>query len=120
LHGRAGGPVRLLHPRNDDARPRAAAENALPDRRTDPWRAAAEPVPLRNAHAHPARGQARRAGDEVRRRDQHPEGACPMNAMPGSTNLSRRALIAGTGALIVSFSISRALAEEAQNKGEEP
>ncbi|MFL5104207.1 MAG: molybdopterin cofactor-binding domain-containing protein [Xanthobacteraceae bacterium] len=43
-----------------------------------------------------------------------------MTAMLRQADPSRRALLAGGGALIVSFSLSRALAQEAQNKGEEP
>jgi nicotinate dehydrogenase subunit B len=43
-----------------------------------------------------------------------------MTAMLRQTDLSRRALLSGGGALIVSFSLSPAMAQEAQNKGEEP
>ena len=43
-----------------------------------------------------------------------------MTAMLCPTDLSRRGLLASAGALIVSFSLSGAMAQEAQNKGEEP
>ena len=60
LHRRAGGAMRLLHRRHDDAGAGAAAEEPEADRCADPRRAAAESVPLRHAYAHPARGASRR------------------------------------------------------------
>jgi nicotinate dehydrogenase subunit B len=43
-----------------------------------------------------------------------------MTAVLRQADLSRRALLTGGGALVVSFSLSRVTAQEAQNRGQEP
>jgi len=48
-----GGPMRLLHRRNDVAGAGLAAEKSKTDRRADPRRAGAASVPLRHPYAHP-------------------------------------------------------------------
>src|SRR4051812_21419672 len=53
LHRGAGGAVRLLYSRDDDACPGAAGEKARRDRGRDPRASRAEPLPLRHAHANP-------------------------------------------------------------------
>ena len=63
LHRRAGGAMRLLHRRHDDAGAGAAAAQSQADRRADPRRARAESVPLRHPYAHPARGASRGEAD---------------------------------------------------------
>ena len=76
------------------------------DRRADPRRTRAASVPLRHPYAHPARGASRDQADGY--------GGCvagsqqerPMNA---PVILDRRRVLAGGGALIVSFSLSRRL-----------
>ena len=81
LHRGAGGAVRLLHPRHDDAGAGAAQAQPRP-RPTREIREAHEPesVPLRHAHAHPARasaarGAAMKARDEAARVSAAPAGA---------------------------------------------
>src|SRR6185369_3077656 len=86
--------MRLLHSRNDDAR--AGVPRSQPGRRrgANPQGADAEPLPLRHAHAHPAR---RGAGREI-------DGLEDMNAA-----ISRRRFLASGSALVVSFTLSPAL-----------
>src|SRR5438105_3450823 len=72
VHRGAGGAVRLLHPRDDDARAGAARAQSRRFASRDQGCAAAAPLPLRHAHAHRARGGARRrahAGQVMNRRD---------------------------------------------------
>ncbi len=69
----------------------------------------AEPLSLRYAYAHHAGHQARSSADEDRGRGDDGEGDA-MTGMP--VILSRRHVLAGAGALIVSFGTVRALAQE--------
>src|SRR3984957_1189400 len=109
LHGRAGRAMRLLHRRHDDAGAGVAAEKSKTDRRADPCRAGAASVPLRHSYAHPARGASRRQADGQRRRVfTEPE----ERAMNAPVILDRRRVLAGGGALIVSFSLSDAFAQD--------
>ena len=64
------------------------------DRRRDQGGARRPQVPLRHAHRHPARGQARRRDDGLR------EGV--MTKMEKPATFSRRACCSGGGALVVS------------------
>src|SRR5436305_3899138 len=106
LHGRAGGAMRLLHRRHDDAGAGAAAEKLEADRRADPRRAGAASVPLRHPYTHPARGASRRRADANRRRL-----GCPGRRTMTAVILDRRRVLAGSGALIVSFSLGDAFAQ---------
>src|SRR5690348_10303835 len=93
--------MRLLHQRHGDDREGAPGEDAAPDRGPSEGRARRESLPLRHAHAHPARGAPREPG--VRR------GL--MTAMP---DLSRRTLLKAGGVLIVSFGFDTARPTSAQ------
>src|SRR5665213_4299824 len=101
--------MRLLHCRHDDAGAGVAATEFQADRRADPRRTGAESVPLRYPYAHPARGASRGAPDGHRRCffHQHEE-----RAMSGPVILDRRSVLAGGGALIVSFSLTDAFAQD--------
>ena len=72
--------------------------NAAADRSRDPRADGAESVPLRHAHAHPARGPAGERRAAAARRP--PGGDGDETAV-----LSRRAVLAGGGALVVGFSL---------------
>src|SRR5882724_8449056 len=100
--------MRLLHRRNDDAGAGAAAEKFQADRRADPRRAGAASVSLWHAYAYPARGASRRGADANRRRLGDP-GDCTMSA---PVILDRRRVLAGGGALIVSFSLGDVFAQD--------
>src|SRR6185369_10037295 len=95
LHRRAGGAVRLLHPRDDDAGAGAARAYAPSHERRDPQAHERKSLPLRHPHADPARGRARCA------RSMNPRGVQSLN---------RRGFIARSGALVVSFSLLPRLA----------
>src|SRR5581483_4147401 len=86
LHRAAGGAVRLLHPRDDDAHAGAARKAAGRERGADPRRAASQPLPLRHAHAHRACCAARGRAD-------------------ARQVMNRREFIVTGGALIVSFAL---------------
>src|ERR1700716_4604597 len=90
LHRGAGCAMRLLHPRDDAARAGAARAPSGRFGSGDPRGLAAEPLPLRHAHAHRARRGPGERGDERRRQ---------------AVKISRRAFIATSGALVVSFSL---------------
>src|SRR3954454_17220219 len=107
-HGRAGGAMRLLHSRNDDAGAGAIGAQQPPDGCGNPRRAAAEPVPLRHPYAHPAGGASRRRLAAHRRCIDQPE----ERAMNAPMILDRRRVLAGGGALIVSFSLRGAFAQD--------
>ena len=67
----------------------------------------AQSLPLRHAYAHPARRAPRGAADAIRAGCfAEPAGRRPMNA---PRHLDRRSVLAGGGALIVSFSLRRRL-----------
>src|SRR6202007_898399 len=93
----AGGAVRLLHPRHDRARAGVAREESGADGRRDPQGAQREFVPLRDAHAHTARGAAR--GAEL-------QGGQVMSRAV-TFHPSRRRFLAKSGALVVSFALAR-------------
>src|SRR5262245_20559022 len=103
FHRRAGGAVRLLHQRHDHGVGRLPRQDQEPERGRHQAGAGQQPLSLRDACPHRARGQAR--GDDGVR-----EGT--MNHMP-----SRRAMLQGGGALVVAFSfagpIRQALAQGA-------
>src|ERR1700756_3572810 len=101
--------MRLLHRRHDDAGPGLAATQFQADRRGDPCRARAASLSLRHAHADPAGGAPRRTPDGYRRTISDQPGERAMNA---PVILNRRHVLAGGGALIVSFSLTRAFAQE--------
>src|SRR5581483_1695165 len=109
LHRGAGGAVRLLHRRHDDAGAGAAAACATPDRRANPRRAWPASLPLRHAYAHHPRGETRGATDGYRSPRSDQPGDRAMNA---SVILDRRKVLAGGGALIVSFSLTSAFAQD--------
>src|SRR4051812_27430479 len=97
----------LLHRRHDDAGAGAAAAQFEADRCPDPGRARTQSVPLRHAYADPARRASRQPIDADRRRLSGPKEDA-MNVPV----LNRRNLLAGGGALIVSFSLGDALAQD--------
>src|SRR6202790_1873986 len=101
--------MRLLHRRNDDAGAGAAAEKSEADRRADPRRVGAAPLPLRHPYAHSARSAPGRAPDGHRR---IVTGRPRERAMNGDVILDRRRVLAGGGALIVSFSMPDAFAQD--------
>ena len=103
VHRGAGGAMRLLHRRHDDAGAGAAAAHAQADRRANPQRTGSPSLPLRHAYAHPPRGEARGAIDGHRRIGSQQPRERTMNA---PVILDRRRLLAGGGALIVSFSLT--------------
>src|SRR3954447_22286426 len=107
--------MRLLHRRHDDAGAGAAAKKFQADRRADPRRSGAASVPLRHAYAHPARDTSRRGADANRRRFGRPG----RRTMIAPVILDRRRVLAGGGALIVSFSLGDAFAQ-AQNPAPAP
>src|SRR4030081_2721606 len=100
--------MRLLHRRDNDAGAGAAAEKLPADRRANPQRTRAQSLPLRHPYAHPARGASRRTIDAERRRIDKP-GERKMNP---PVILDRRRVLAGGGALIVSFSLGDAFAQD--------
>src|SRR5258705_13233176 len=89
----AGAAVRLLHQRldHDGRHPPQREEEA--DRGRDQERADRPQVPLRDACQHPARRQARRRDDGLRE----------VNMTKMENNISRRTLLQGAGALVVSI-----------------
>ena len=113
LHRRAGGAVRLLHPGHDDARAGAAAAQPDAERRRDPRRTRAQSVPLRHPHAHPEGGAARRAT----LMQQRPPRRAGRRGDDRRRSLTRRSVLAGAGALVVSFS-SRARSPSRRGAGD--
>ena len=100
LHRSAGCPVRLLHSRHDDARAGVAAEKSRPRAMpksapgSNPISAAAAPI---CAFCAPSIARSKRHADGTGRRSR-------MSDAP--TVVSRRTVLAGSGALILSFSSS--------------
>ena len=80
--------------------------NPKPTDERDSRRVAAQSLPLRHPYADPARGAPRRAADGHRRCF---AGQRREHAMNAPVILDRRRVLAGGGALIVSFSLSGAL-----------
>src|SRR5258708_4321362 len=99
----------LLHRRDDDAGAGAAAAEFEADRRRDQGRTRTQSLPLRHPYANPARGASRQPSDADRRRFTGTE----EHAMNGPVTLNRRSVLAGGGALIVSFSLGDAFADDA-------
>src|SRR6516225_1622928 len=96
LRGGAGPAMRLLHQRLDHDSGRIPQSDQEADRRADPGGAHRPQVPLRHAHGHPARGQARRGDDGLRE--------ATMTKMDNATHfVSRRSLLKAGGALVVSI-----------------
>src|SRR5271163_1498850 len=90
--------MRLLYRRHDHAGAGAAGENHPANGGADPGADAAQSLPLRHPYAYSRRHPPRRRGDAFG----SPGGACREG--PAMTaNLSRRAFLAATGALTVSF-----------------
>src|ERR1043166_8438814 len=99
----AGGAMRLLHRRHDHAGAGAAPTQCSSHARGNPHGAPAQPLPLRHPHAHHPCGRAGRG------RANRNRGRDAMSAA-----ITRRNVLAGTGALVVSFSsVSRLLAQQA-------
>src|SRR6516164_4544969 len=111
LHGGAGGAVRLLHSRHDDAGAGAAAGQSASKRHGDSQNPRTTSVPLRYSHADLARDTSGAGVDEDR-----PDGRCPMS---GNIRIvSRRAVLAGSGALVFGFGAApRVLAQDAAVPG---
>src|SRR5262249_42595952 len=107
LHRRAGGAMRLLHRRDDDAGAGLADAQCPAERRGDSHRTRAAFVPVRDAYAHPARHPPRGRTDAPGRAALR-AGRHPMSAFV----LDRRQVLAGSGALILSFSLNGAFAQD--------
>src|SRR6202165_4411747 len=101
--------MRLLHRRNDDAGAGVAAEESQTERGADPRRTGAAPLPLRYPYAYPARGASRHQAHGHGRRVFGDPGESTVNA---PVILDRRRVLAGGGALIVSFSLADAFAQD--------
>src|ERR1700674_2675082 len=104
----AGGAMRLLHSGDDDARPGVARARAERLRSRNPRCPRAESLPLRNAHAHPARRGTRRAAHE---------GRSEAMSGIGTPALSRREFLAVGGALILTFSLDPRLVAAQEGQG---
>src|SRR5712671_7348429 len=95
LCGGAGAAMRLLHQRLDHDGGRVPQSDQEAERRTDQRGTHRPQMPLRHAHGHPARGQAR-GGDGLRE--------ATMTRQENATHfVSRRALLKAGGALVVSI-----------------
>src|ERR1700737_3442489 len=101
--------MRLLHRRNDDAGAGVAAEESQTERGADPRRTGAAPLPLGFPYAYPARGASRHQAHGHGRRVFGDPWERTMNA---PVILARRRVLAGGGALIVSFSLADAFAQD--------
>src|SRR5687768_13792183 len=111
LHRRAGRPMRLLHPRHDDARAGAARNESRAVASRDQAALEREPLPLRHAHAHRPRGRARRRVDEKRRprsmsTDPFVLSVAGAESKDERLNLPRRNFLIRSGTLVVSFSLA--------------
>src|ERR1700742_4992014 len=98
LRRRAGPAMRLLHQRLDHDRRRLPGDQEEADRGGDQGPALGPQVPLWHAHPYPQGGQACRHDDGLR------EGA--MTKFEQSTSFSRRSVLFGGGALVVSIGAS--------------
>src|ERR1700686_2199105 len=99
----------LLYRRNDDAGAGAAAEKPQADRRANSGRVGTAPLPLWHPYANPASGTPGRSPDGHGRIVAADPGGCAMNV---PVILDRRRVLAGGGALIVSFAMSDAIAQD--------
>src|SRR6516165_8818335 len=108
----AGGSVRILHCRHDHAGAGVAGADAHVLGAGAARAHAAKPVPMRHPHAYPACGSQRRRGHAGCRGRAAAQGGRAMTTLAPS----RRQVVAGGGALIVSISIgaTRALAQGPQ------
>src|SRR5215468_676944 len=107
LHRGAGGAMRLLHRRDHDAGTGPVAAEFQTDGCGDQGRARAQSVPLWHAYAHPARRAPRQPVDADRRRF-----AQPKEDTMSTVVLNRRSVLAGGGALILSFSLRDSFAQD--------
>src|SRR4029079_3614407 len=94
---RAGAALRLLPERDDDPGRRSALDDQEPDRRSDPHGDERAPVPLRYLSTHPDRDQAGSRGDGEGRQ-------VAMTGFVHERELSRKTLLKGGGALLITFS----------------
>src|SRR4029079_13135588 len=90
----AGAAMRLLHQRLDHDGRLVPRDQEKDERRPNQTRPRRRQVPLRHACQHPQSGQARRGDDGLRE--------STMTKMEKPTMLSRRAVLMGAGALVVS------------------
>src|SRR5215813_4741191 len=105
LHRRASNAVRLLYQRRDHGVRRVSGQDQETDRGASQGRACQQPVPLRRSCPHRQGGHAR--GQCVR------EAAMTIHA-------SRRDVLKGGGALVVSFSFAGAVVGETLAQGAKP
>src|SRR6185437_4285137 len=113
VHRRAGRAMRLLHRGHDRARAGAARRESVAERRRDTPPHGAESLPLRNAYADPAGDPPRR--EKAGARDQAAATALDMTRNPQS--VARRAFLARSGALVVTFSLAPLDALAQQQEG---
>src|ERR1700748_2834049 len=117
LRRRAGPAMRLLHQRLDHYPRRLPGDQEEADRGGDQGRALGPQVPLWHAHQHPQGGQACRHDDGLR------ESA--MTKFEQATSFSRRSVLLGGGALVVSIGAAVSLdtllsTNEARARGAKP
>src|SRR3982074_3636098 len=101
--------MRLLHRRNNAAGAGVAAEEHQTDRGADQRRTGAASLPLRHPYAHPARGAPRH---QAHGHGRGVFGERWERTMKAPVILDRRRVLAGSGALIVSFSLADAFAQD--------
>src|SRR5262249_43133229 len=94
LHRGASGAMRLLHQRHDHGVRRVPRQDQEAERGASEGRARQQPVSLRNARPHRQSGYAR--------------GQCVREAIT-TIHASRRDVLKGAGALVVSFSLAATL-----------
>src|SRR5262249_54018052 len=94
---------------HDDAGAGTATAESQANRRANPRRTRSAPVPLRYPYAHPPRSASRGAADGYGRACAGRSEERPMN---GPLMMDRRRLLKGGGALIVSFSLTGAFAQD--------
>ena len=110
LHGRAGGAMRLLHRRHDDAGAGVAAEKSQTDRCANPRRAASRNLCRCGTHMRILRA-VHRAAQLMDTAELTPNGRGARNERAPSFSIAA-AVLAGGGALIVSFSLPDAFAQD--------
>src|SRR5438094_2733437 len=117
LHRRASCAMWLLHRRHDHASASPARKKSCTIGCRDPAPHDAEPVPVRYAHAHPARGAARGRRNERSERQGQAGRVMKRGTNVGlglAAPVSRRGFLAASGALIVSFTVLPAMRLSAQ------
>src|SRR5262245_15077280 len=110
--GGAGGAMRVLHRGHGHARTGAPRARSVAEPPADPAAHEPQPVPVRHAHAH---REGRRAGCPAH--GGRGQWRSEIVSGAGGSALSRRQFLAAGGALVVSFSLSRAVAAAADEKG---